>query len=223
MLDWAERQGTPQRVIDPGSGSGRYLLAAGRRFPGARLIGVEIDPLAALIARGNLAAAGLAARAAIEFADFRVFEPACCAGRTLYLGNPPYVRHHLVSSPWKDWLKRDAAALGLEASGLAGLHLHFVLAIARRAAPGDFGAPITAAEWLDVNYGRLVRDLFVGPLGGEGIVVIEPTAACLPGRRDDGGDHHVRGRPRARLDPLLARPGRSGTGRPRPRWCRRRS
>jgi hypothetical protein len=31
-----------------------------------------------------------------------------------------------------------------------------------------------------VNYGRLVRDLFVGPLGGEGIVVIEPTAACFP-------------------------------------------
>jgi tRNA1(Val) A37 N6-methylase TrmN6 len=61
MLDWAERHAVPQRVIDPGAGSGRYLLAAGRRFPGARLIGVEIDPLAALIARGNLAAAGLAA------------------------------------------------------------------------------------------------------------------------------------------------------------------
>lgn len=180
MLDWAERHEVPERVIDPGSGSGRYLLAAGRRFPAARLVGVEIDPLAALLARGNLAAAGLAARAAIEVADFRAFVPGPCAGRTLYLGNPPYVRHHLVSIPWKDWLKREAAALGLQASGLAGLHVHFFLAIARRAAPGDFGALITAAEWLDVNYGRLVRDLFAGPLGGEGIVVIEPTAACFP-------------------------------------------
>ncbi len=57
MLDWAERHAAPERVIDPGAGSGRYLIAAGRRFPESRLIGVELDPLAALLARGNLAAA----------------------------------------------------------------------------------------------------------------------------------------------------------------------
>ena len=35
------------------------------------------------------------------------------------------------------------------------------LAIARWAKAGDYGALITAAEWLDVNYGKLVRDAFV--------------------------------------------------------------
>ena len=45
---------------------------------------------------------------------------------------------------------------------------------------GDYGALITAAEWLDVNYGALVRELFLGKLGGEGIVVIEPTATPFP-------------------------------------------
>ena len=36
------------RVIDPGSGSGRFIVAAGRRFPGARLVAIERDPLAAV-------------------------------------------------------------------------------------------------------------------------------------------------------------------------------
>ena len=31
MVDWAARA-VPQRVIDPGVGSGRFLVAAGRRF-----------------------------------------------------------------------------------------------------------------------------------------------------------------------------------------------
>ena len=34
MVDWAARA-VPQRVIDPGVGSGRFLVAAGRRFAGA--------------------------------------------------------------------------------------------------------------------------------------------------------------------------------------------
>src|SRR5206468_6372963 len=36
------------------------------------------------------------------------------------------------------------------------------------------------AEWLDVNYGKLVRDLFIRDLGGRQIVVNEPTVAPLP-------------------------------------------
>jgi hypothetical protein len=77
-------------------------------------------------------------------------------------------------------LTDEAAKLGLNASQLAGLHVHFFMATAAKAATGDYGAFITAAEWLDVNYGSLVRDLFLGPLGGKRIVVIEPTALPFP-------------------------------------------
>ena len=45
---------------------------------------------------------------------------------------------------------------------------------------GDLGVFVTAAEWLDVNYGSLVRELFLGDLGGKRIVVIEPTAVPFP-------------------------------------------
>jgi adenine-specific DNA-methyltransferase len=41
---------------------------------------------------------------------------------------------------------------------------------------GDFGSFVTASEWLDVNYGSLVRELFLRDLGGQGLTIIEPTA-----------------------------------------------
>ena len=58
MTGWAVSQGSPVRVVDPGAGSGRFLLATGKLFPKATLIGVEFDPLAALIMRANVAVHG---------------------------------------------------------------------------------------------------------------------------------------------------------------------
>jgi adenine-specific DNA-methyltransferase len=180
MIAWAAGTGVrPARVVDPGCGSARMLLAAGRRWPQAALVGVEIDPAAAIIGRASLAAAGFAGRSAVLLGDY------CCArlphaeGPTLFLGNPPYVRHHQIAAPGKDWLRRAAREQGLAASGLAGLHAHFFLATTRHAAPGDLGVLITAAEWLDVNYGRLVRELLLGTLGGQAVHLIEPAAAVF--------------------------------------------
>lgn len=179
MMTWAAAQPKPDRVVDPGVGSARFLCAAGRQFRKAELVGMDIDPLATLMARANLAAAGFGARARIELVDYRVLASPY-AGRSLYIGNPPYVRHHLIDAKWKQWLLDTAAQYKLKASQLAGLHVYFFLATVLRAKPGDQGAFITAAEWLDVNYGQLVRDLFLGPLGGQGIVVVEPTATPFP-------------------------------------------
>jgi len=176
MISWAASAGSrPARVVDPGAGSARFLIAAGRRWPAADLVGVEIDPLAAIVGRASLAAAGLAARSRIILGDYRAVTLPPCAGPTLFLGNPPYVRHHQITPDWKRWLHRTAAGYGLPASGLAGLHAHFFLATARHAQPGDLGALITAAEWLDVNYGRLVREMLLGPLGGESVHMVEPA------------------------------------------------
>ena len=186
MLAWAESVSVPDRVIDPGAGSGRFLLEAGRRFPTAGLIAIERDPLAALTVRANLAVAGMAARAVVRVEDFLASDLAGSDGRTLFIGNPPYVRHHLISPEWKGWLKREAAAMELRASTLAGLHVYFFLAIARSAKAGDYGALITASEWLDVNYGELVRCLFLDRLGGQGVHVIEPKAEPFPGTAATG-------------------------------------
>lgn len=176
MIDWADDQGpAPARVIDPGTGSARYLLAAGRRWPNAQLIGTDVDPVAGLLARANLAAAGFAARATITLEDYRTLRPEPIEDRTLYLGNPPYVRHHQLGVEWKAWLLATAKKRGLRASGLAGLHVHFFLATVQMGSPGDLGAFITSAEWLDTNYGSLVRQLLLDGLGGQSLHVLEAS------------------------------------------------
>lgn len=178
MTQWAKaRDLKPERVIDPGVGSARFLIAAAKVFPKAELVGVDTDPLATLLARANLAAHGLAQRSVILLDDYRTVKLPPIEGRTLFIGNPPYVRHHVLDGFSKRWLTEEARKLGYSASQLSGLHVHFFLATLLHARPGDLGCLVTSAEWLDVNYGKLVRDLFVRDLGGQGLALIDPTAA----------------------------------------------
>ena len=176
IVAWVAGRGQPSRIVDPGTGSARFLLAAGRACPRASLVGVEIDPLAALVARANLTAAGFDNRSRIVVGDYRRAALGDCGGTTAYLGNPPYVRHHQIDQAGKQWLAESAARLGLSANGLAGLHVHFLVATALHARPGDIGSFVTSAEWLDVNYGRLLRELVATQLGGVSIHVIDPEA-----------------------------------------------
>ena len=176
MVRWAAGEGVPERIVDPGAGSGRFLWAAGKAFPDAALIAVEIDSLAALMLRANAAVLGMAGRLTLLVADYRDVDLPSTDGPTLFLGNPPYVRHHDIAPRWKDWFARTAAAGGFKASKLAGLHIHFFLKTRQLAAPGDYGAFITSAEWLDVNYGDVMRKLLLDDLGGTAVHVIAPTA-----------------------------------------------
>lgn len=177
MLDWSSNEVTPTRVIDPGSGSGRFTVAAGRRFPNARLLACDVDPIATIMTRGATAAAGFAKRTTVLLQDYRGLQAGKIDGPTLFVGNPPYVRHHQIDQTWKKWLLQTAARRGYLASGLAGLHVHFFLATVEHGYTGDVGTFITSAEWLDVNYGSLVRQLLLNGLGGLGIHVLDPDAA----------------------------------------------
>ncbi len=220
MVQWAHEQApAPTRIVDPGCGSGRFLAAAGRRFPAAQLLAIEIDPLAALLARAHFAASGLASRVEVLVRDYREVRLPRIEGTTLFIGNPPYVRHHLLGPKWKQWLTTSASAFGLRASQLAGLHVHFFLATARNAHPGDMGVLVTAAEWLDVNYGHVLRELLLGYLGAQGLHVIEPTALPFSDAQTTAviTCFHVGTRPRAlrvRRVARLEELGALDTGRP---------
>ena len=89
-------------------------------------------------------------------------------GRVLFIGNPPYVRHHDIEARWKQWYEQGMAARGIAASQLAGLHAHFLLRIAQLARAGDAWQLVTAAEWLDNGYGSALRQLMLAP-GGMGL------------------------------------------------------
>lgn len=177
MTEWAKTQiDSPSHIVDPGAGSGRFLFAAAKTFPRAKLVAVEIDPLATLLIRANAAVLGLTKRVRIVSVDYRKFERPRTEGRVLFIGNPPYVRHHEIEAVWKDWLSSAADKLGFKASGLAGLHIHFFVRTREIGRPGDIGTFITAAEWMDVNYGSVLRKMLANGLGGAAVHVIDPRA-----------------------------------------------
>lgn len=181
IVTWLASQAEPSRIVDPGAGSGRFVLAAGEAFPRARLVAVETDPLAALMLRANLSVRGWSDRATLLLADYRQVELPPFEGVTAFIGNPPYVRHHDIGEQWKAWYTRSFARFGIKASALAGLHLHFFLQTRRLARAGDIGAFVTSAEWLDVNYGSALRRLLLDELGGVALHVLEPTVEAFPG------------------------------------------
>lgn len=176
MINWAAAEAEPSRVLDPGAGSGRFLLAAADVFKDAKLVGIELDPLPALMLRANVVVRGLQERTTILVDDYRKAMPSVEEGTTLFIGNPPYVRHHDIGSEWKNWFSETAAQFDVKASKLAGLHIHFFVRTLQLAKDGDIGAFITSSEWLDVNYGSTLRILLAKRLGGVGLHVLDPKA-----------------------------------------------
>jgi hypothetical protein len=94
VCDLLVRKGLrPATVVEPTCGTGSFLLAAARAFPGAMLCGQELDPAHARAARAALARLGHRAR--IRVGD--VFRTAWTSALArwqppiLVLGNPPWV------------------------------------------------------------------------------------------------------------------------------------
>jgi hypothetical protein len=156
-------------------------MAAACRFPEAEIVAVENDPDLVLLLRANLKVAGFDRRVSVVTTDFRTVRLEPASGPTLFIGNPPYVRHHGISPEWKQWYVKTCAKHGITASQLAGLHLHFFAHISAIASDGDFGCLITAAEWLDVGYGGALRSLLANGLGGAEIHILHPAAEAFPG------------------------------------------
>jgi adenine-specific DNA-methyltransferase len=174
IVDWAIKQ-RPARVVDAGCGSGRFAAAVARAQPEVEIVAVDLDPLATLITRATLAVLG-ATHAIVLQADYTRLRLPDVSGRTAFIGNPPYVRHHALPSSAKRWIVETSELLGHRASALAGLHAHFFVATAVLAHDGDVGCFVTSSEWLDVGYGSVVRHLLVNGLGGRALHLIKPTA-----------------------------------------------
>jgi hypothetical protein len=164
-LDMARlaRQHLPKRgtvsFLDPGTGSGVFFYAAYKALGARRLcsaVGFEIDP-------------GVAAEAARLWGDFGLcvrVQDYCTADPptseadkpTLVLCNPPYVRHHHLSTGRKAELRRRAGRLGFHLSGLTGLYGYFLLLAQGWLAAEGVGVWLMPAEFLDVNYGRALKE-----------------------------------------------------------------
>ncbi|MFH1466768.1 MAG: class I SAM-dependent methyltransferase [Pseudomonadota bacterium] len=217
----------PARVVDAGCGSGRFTVALRRAGFDGPLLAVDADPRACAMTRAHLAAAGLAPAEVCQ-ADFLTTRLERTQGRTAFVGNPPYVRHHLLSPATKRWAQRCARDLGVKLSGLAGLHVLFLLAMARASQGGDLGCLVTSAEWLDARYGAAPRHLLAGRLGLTSLDVFDARADIFAGTASTaavfawevgwGGGARV-GRPEALEGPVARgiEVGREGLA-TAPRW-----
>ena len=172
MVEWVLDQ-SPSRVVDAGCGSGRFAIAVARRS-NAHVVAFDTDPLATLVTRAGLGVLG-GGMATVVNADFTSAVLPGCEGKTAFIGNPPYVRHHSLTAGAKAWAQLAAGRAGLTISGLAGLHAYFFLATALHGRTGDLGCFVTSSEWLDVNYGEVIRRLLLDGLGGRSIHVLEPN------------------------------------------------
>jgi release factor glutamine methyltransferase len=129
------------RVLDLGVGSGALLCALLSEFAHARGVGVDVSPGAANVARSNIAACGLADRAAIRLGDWtRGLE----GPFDLIVSNPPY-----VSSADLPGLPREVRdfdpRLALD-GGIDGLDAY------RRILPGALSL-LSGGGWLMVEIG----------------------------------------------------------------------
>jgi len=91
ILEWAAVQHLPARpvIVDMCTGSGALAAALSRRFPGARILAVDDDPVALDYARRNTAATGVEVLEG-DATDPRLF-PQLDGTVDLLVSNPPYI------------------------------------------------------------------------------------------------------------------------------------
>lgn len=178
MATWILSTG-PDRVVDVGCGSGRFASEVARRHFDDLIVAVDDDPLATLLTRAVMAVLGHQ-QVRVIHDDYTTLQLPGIPGRTAFVGNPPYVRHHDLPVEMKERARATARRMGRSFSSLAGLHAYFYLSTAVHARPGDSGCFVTSSEWLDTGYGAVVRELLLGELGGRSLHVLEPTAAPFP-------------------------------------------
>ncbi len=71
-------------VLEVGCGTGRNLIAVARRYPSARLFGLDISEAMLTTARAKVAAAGLANRITLKQADATNFDAAILFGASMF-------------------------------------------------------------------------------------------------------------------------------------------
>jgi hypothetical protein len=146
--------------LDPAIGTGSFYSALLQLFPVKQIIsavGYELDRNYAEIALKLWAKTSLI----VKIADFTESVPPQSENlkSNLLICNPPYVRHHHLSSDKKIFLKRlGIKATGIKLSGLSGLYCYFLLAAHEWMAQDGLACWLIPSEFMDVNYGGKIKE-----------------------------------------------------------------
>lgn len=181
MIRWAKDHATPSRIIDVGAGTGLFTFAAAEAFPDAKILAIEVEPKSARHLKKSIALTKHALRIEVMQRDYlHIQELPAIDGKTLFIGNPPYVRHHLIGAKKKQLYLKLAREFGLHENTKAGLHLHFFLKTRKLSHPGDYGIFIAAAEWIHADYGGALRALLLDGMGGLSVDMFAAKHVVFP-------------------------------------------
>lgn len=137
------------RVLDLGAGDGRFAYGGHYR----RYEGIEIDPE---VSRGAKLPPGAHLITGCAFRHPDTGYDAC-------VGNPPYVRHHDIESPWKEqtttWIQHE---LGIDFNRHGNLYLYFLcLGLIKTHAKGLVGL-LMPFEWVSRPSASSIRSYIEG-------------------------------------------------------------
>ena len=167
-------------VVDAGAGAGKFTIASARAFPGARVLAFETDPTLASALQKLVRRSGFGGRVSVVKQDFLVARLPT-AGRRLFIGNPPYVRHHSLGQHRKAWLVQAGKSLGTTFSGLAGLHVYFLLRCLVEARAGDRFVMVLPSEWLETRYGAELKGALLARASSITLHVFPPGVQVFEG------------------------------------------
>jgi adenine-specific DNA-methyltransferase len=146
---------TPIRFLDPAIGTGSFYSALLKVFPKSQIkaaVGYEIDPLYAQASKRIWEHSELIVHQA-DFTRQRSNEKF-----NLLICNPPYVRHHHLTLSEKERLQHEVFVKSeMQLSGLAGLYCYFMGLSHTWMASGGVAAWLIPSEFMDVNYGRIIK------------------------------------------------------------------
>lgn len=156
-LEWEDRADEIS-FLDPGFGSGVFYSTLVETIPNSTIEsarGIEIDPEFSRVARDLWARTGLEV---IEGDFTQLATPSEAAQANLVICNPPYIRHHHLDRNRKVEMKKLVLdATGLSINGLAGMYCYYMLIAHRWLKPGGIGIWLIPSEFMDVNYGSVLR------------------------------------------------------------------
>lgn len=162
ILEYAKSLLPPRlkvRFLDPAFGTGSFYSALLQLFPSSRIVdavGYETDPdygHKAIKLWGDTPLK-------LNIADFTQAKPPDSDREkaNLLICNPPYVRHHHLTSDEKLRLQRATERIaGVRLSGLAGLYCHFLCISHGWMAENGLAGWLIPSEFMDVNYGQQVK------------------------------------------------------------------
>lgn len=180
MVGYVALDGSPH-IFDPAVGAGAFFRAAkiieqetGRKL---QLLGTEIDPSALEQARQN----GLSRE---DFINVQITDFVLCPPKRSFkaiVANPPYIRHHRLSSDVKKKLKAFGASLiGTALDGRAGLHIYFLLRALQLLDKDGRLAFIMPADTCEGIFSRALWDWITEKYRLQTVITFSPEASPFP-------------------------------------------